>query len=176
MKLAVLIGIALAISVAGWFAYVHFFGIDEIEYRGETFKLRKKYLSYEGFRNAEPNLATGEPEKIEARTAGAKISTQFPNWKAFAEEAVALKFPGYAAGGWPLPNVNGEPSLIGGFIEIPQTGRWRYFVLVKAQDESLRLIDDFVEKENLLVSNVAITNDAINYKDRGGIIFRSKRL
>ncbi len=176
MKLAVLIGIALAISVAGWFAYVHFFGIDEIEYRGETFKLRKKYLSYEGFRNAEPNLATGEPEKIEARIAGAKISTQFPNWKAFAEEAVALKFPGYAAGGWPLPNVNGEPSLIGGFIEIPQTGRWRYFVLVKAQDESLRLIDDFVEKENLLVSNVAITNDAINYKDRGGIIFRSKRL
>lgn len=176
MKLVVLIGIALAISVAGWFAYVHFFGIDEIEYRGETFKLRKKYLSYEGFRNSEPNLATGEPEKIEARITGVIISTQFPNWKAFAEEAFALKFPGYAAGGWPLPNANGEPSLIGGFIEIPQTGRWRYFVLAKAQDESLRLIDDFVEKENLLVSNIAITNDAINYKDRGGIIFRSKRL
>lgn len=176
MKLAVLIGIALAISVAGWFAYVHFFGIDEIEYRGEIFKLRKKYLSYEGFRTAGQNLAAGEPEKIEARITEEKISTQFPNWKSFAEEAFALKFPGYAAGGWPLPNASGEPSMIGGFIEIPQTGRWRYFVLAKSQDESLRLIDDFVEKENLLVSSVAVTNDTINYKDRGGIIIRSKRL
>jgi hypothetical protein len=176
MKLAVLIGVAVAVSVAAWFIYQRAFGIDEVEYRGETFKLRKRYLSYEGYRNDSPNLATGEPERIETRITEAKIGTHFQNWARFASTAFELKFPGYGAGGWALPNTSSGPGVVGGFVEIPQTGRWRYFVLAKSRDESLQLIDDFVEKENLLVSIITFSDGTLSYTDRAGVVFRKKHL
>jgi len=176
MKLAVLIGIAVAIPVAGWFIYRHAFGIDQIEYQGETFKLRKRYVTYAGYRNDSPNLATGEPERIEKRISEAKIGTHFRDWADFAGTAFELKFPGYGAGGWVLPNTSARPSVIGAFVEFPQTGRWRYFVLAKSQDESLQLIDDFVGKENLLLSSIAFSDGTLNYTDRAGGVVRSKHL
>jgi hypothetical protein len=72
---------------------------DTVKYRGQQFKLRMVYATYEDYKDDPNNLDTNELDRIEQTMASAKIPAAFKNREEFIHFMVFdLEFPGYGMG------------------------------------------------------------------------------
>ena len=86
----------LSWPVALYVARPYFRGAeDTIEYRGEHFKMSKKYWSYEDYKEDPNKLATNELPRIEHAMVSANIGMSFSSREEFSHAVFRLKFPGY---------------------------------------------------------------------------------
>jgi hypothetical protein len=155
-------------------------GSAEIEYRGEKFKLTKSYSDYDDYKNDANNIDLAEVPRIERMMSAVKIGPEFSNWAEFAHQAFAIKFPGYGFSGGPKVKA-GERQFQVTTIEIPRTSKDRYFVLEKFGDGKLRLVDDFVMRNQAEggyagVSSIELVSDELIYFDRNRSVVRSAKV
>src|SRR5215813_12441968 len=68
---------------------------DTIEYRGEQFKLSKRYYSWDEYKDDPNNLATNELPRIENLMLTASIGSSFDTRSQFLRAVEELQFPGY---------------------------------------------------------------------------------
>ena len=151
-------------------AYVERYGSAEIDYRGEKIQLARKYVDYDDYKNDSNNLAPSEIARVENLMTQARIGPDFADWKEFADQAFKIKFPGYGLGPGPKVTAAGREFVVE-WIEIPQVGKDRYFVLEKKPGGSLRLVDDFVIAHQpgspfRPISSIRLVDDRLVYSDR----------
>jgi hypothetical protein len=176
MNLTLATGVLIGIGVGMWVAYLHVFGIQQIEYRGETFRLSKRYLSYESYRNDPRNIDPSEIARIEKIITAAHVRTSFPDWASFSNETFPLKFPGFAIGAVGAKTEPVERKLLAQFIEIPLSGKNRYFLLEEAPDRSLRVLDDFVASDQPRINRIRLGEREVVYFDNQDRVIREKAL
>jgi hypothetical protein len=175
------IGIILGALLALWglrWAYVQLLGTDEFEYRGHTIKMTRKYIDYDAYKNDTDNILESELPKLERLITEAKLSSSFRDWKAFVGEEFALKVPGYGIGGGPKV-VSPALEFLVSSVEIPTrppAEKFRYFVLEKLQDGTLRLVDDFVGGGFPRIAEVHVLDSKLVYFSRDKAVVRETRL
>jgi hypothetical protein len=145
-------------------------------YRGEKFRLSKKYVDYDDYKNDTGNVAPSEIPRIERMMTEARIGPDFADWKAFVDQAFKIKFPGYGMGPGPKVAAGGREFIVE-VIEIPQVAKDRYFVLEKMRGGALRLVDDFVTPRGRrsafwAVSSVRLVDDRLVYADQDSKVVR----
>lgn len=163
----IIIGVLLALWALRW-AYVQLLGTDEFEYRGHMIKMSKKYVDYDAYKNDTENILESELPKLERLIADAKISSSFRDWPAFVDEVFELKVPGYGSGGGPKV-VSPARELLVSSIEIPSRPpavRFRFFVLEKLSDGSLRLVDDFIDRGYPHLAEIQVEGGRLVYFDK----------
>ena len=171
----VIVGLGIIVLMAGGLvlarmAYVERNGSAEMYYHGEEIRLTKKYVDYDDYKNDPGNVAPSEVPRVERMMTEARIGPDFANWKAFIDQAFAIKFPGYGMGPGPKVAAAGREFIVE-VIEIPQVAKDRYFVLEKMPDGMLRLVDDFVTSHPnrsafWAISSIRLVNDRLVYADR----------
>jgi hypothetical protein len=161
-------------------AYVERYGSAEIDYRGEKIQLARKYVDYDDYKNDSNNLAPSEIARVENLMTQARIGPDFADWKEFADQAFKIKFPGYGLGPGPKVTAAGREFVVE-WIEIPQVGKDRYFVLEKKPGGSLRLVDDFVivhERWSAYwaISTIRFVGDKLVYSDSNSKVVRETNI
>lgn len=143
-------------------------GQGTIEYRGEHFKMSKRYSSYEDYKEDSNNLDTNEIPRIEKAMLEADIGKDFANREQFSHAVFAVKFPGY---GLSSLGEKAQPDgcvLTMMSVEIPQRDKDRYFVARELQNR-LALVDDFVANSSTnVVSEVKLEGAKLFYFTRQG--------
>jgi hypothetical protein len=171
--------LVVAAGVAAlWWAYVQVAGVDEVEYRGAKFKLTKKFVDYDAYKNDPNNLAESELPRIEKLMVEATIAREFKDWPAFVRAAFPLAFPGYGFGGGPEVRANGREFLVSS-VEIPTRpamDKNRYFVLEKLAGGNLKLVDDFVSSGFPTMAVVEFKDGRLIYRSKNGMIVRETTL
>lgn len=168
----------VAVWFVGRFAFAQMFGISEITYRGETFQLSRKYIDYDDYKNDANNLAQSEIPRIEKLMTGIRIGPSFQSLDDFYKQYSTIKFPGYGAGPGPRTQIVGRVFQVRK-LEIPRSGRARYFVVEKLDDGRVQLVDDFVELDNDpsafpygFIASMGLVGDKLIYMDRQSKVVR----
>lgn len=152
---------------------------DTLEYRGEHFKMRLPYASYDDYKDDPNNLVTNELGRIEQTMESAQIPTSFKDRQAFVQFMVFdLKFPGYG-----LEDIDGKAKTDDGSeldvesVEIPQTNKERVVVVRNSVDQ-WKLVDDFIYDTAGTndITSVRLAHHALEYFDHAGRMFRKKSL
>jgi len=150
-------------------------GDTTIPYRGETFKMSKRYESYEDYKDDPNNLDTNELPRIEQVMTRARIPRSFPSDAALAEAVFDLAFPGYGCGGLGrFPQSDGSTCTLFS-VEIPMRDKERYFVGRTATGR-VYVVDDFVfESATDQITRVEVRGTKLQYFDRSGSVVREKQ-
>jgi hypothetical protein len=161
-------------------AHVERYGSAEIDYRGEKIQLARKYVDYDDYKNDSNNLAPSEIARVENLMTQARIGPDFADWKEFVGQALKIKFPGYGLGPGPKVTAAGR-ELVVEWIEIPQVGKDRYFVLERKAGGSLRLVDDFVivhERSSAYwaISTIHLVGETLVYSDSNSKVVRETNI
>jgi hypothetical protein len=174
---SIIAGVLLALWALRW-AYVQLQGSDEIEYRGQMIKLTRKYVDYDAYKNDTDNILETELPKLERLIVETKVSSSFRDWSEFTKEAFELKVPGYGFGGGPSV-VSPEREMLVSSVEIPTrppAERFRFFVLEKLTDGSLRLVDDFIDRGYPHLAELHVDDGCLVYFDTEHARVRETRL
>lgn len=149
---------------------------DTMEFRGQQFKMRKAYETYEDYKDDPNNLDTNELDRIEQVMTGAEVPRTFKDRKTFIEFVVfKLTFPGYGASSMGGPTDDGS-TLDFESVEIPQRDKDRVLVARDAGGE-LKLIDDFVYSTATNdISSLKLEKGTLRYYDHKGQLIREKPL
>lgn len=177
VRTALIILVAVAALFAAKWTYVQAFGTDKIEYRGETIRLSRKYTDYDRYKNDTENIALDELPRVERLIREAKIGPVFKDWTAFVHAEFEIKFPGYGIGGGPKVESTGREIIVSS-VEIPThppSARYRYFVLEKQSDGSLRIVDDFVEAGFPRIAALKASEARLVYLSAGQAVVREKQ-
>ncbi len=149
-----------------------------VDYRGEQFKMRKGYWSYEDYKDDPYNLATNELPRIEKLMLEASIGPSFDTRKQFFQAVSDLVFPGYGCGTSGDRRQPDGSTLLLQFIEIPphDNSKERYFV-AQSRGSMFTLVDDFVvSPATNLIFDVRLEGTKLRYyDDRGGLV-REKQM
>jgi hypothetical protein len=171
--------IVIIASVAMLYVVRHFRGgaSDTIDYRGEHFKMRRAYWSYEAYKDDPDNLDTNELERIEKVMVEAKLPSSFATRKEFIHALFGLKFPGYGLGGiGSQPQTDDGSSLDVESVEIPQRDKDRYIV-VRDSGGRLVVLDDFVAgTATNAIRQVKLQAGKLSYFNEGGLVVREKQV
>jgi hypothetical protein len=150
---------------------------DTIGYRGEQFKMRKAYWTYEDYKDDPNNLDTNELGRIEAVMAGAKFPSHFDTDKGFFDALFKLKFPGYGLGGIDSQAQTDDGSkLFVEAVEIPQRDKSRYLV-ARDSGGQVAILDDFVSSTATNeISQVKLQGTNLFYYDARGTVVREAQV
>jgi hypothetical protein len=140
----------LALSAAWLIARRHI--PSSLDYRGEKIKLTKFYLSFEDYKNDPDNIDSSEDARVQRLVAEAPIGRRFKDLNEAVSAVFAVKFPGYGSGGFGTRKADGDGTLSAFEIEIPRSGRSRFFVFRCAAD-GCALIDDFVPSGSEVIAD-----------------------
>jgi hypothetical protein len=152
-------------------------GEDTIEYRGEHFKMRKAYLTYEDYKDDPDNLDTNELNRIELAMTSAKIPSSFKDRNSMIKLIFDLEFPGYGVGGIGESAATDDGSVIEAeSVEIPQRFKDRC-VVVRQYHGEWNLVDDFVYgTATNTIRRVKLEKQTLRYYDQNGNLLREKHL
>ena len=148
-----------------------------IVYRGQEFKTRKAFASYEDYKDDPDNLEASELGRIEQAMISAKVPTSFSSRAELDHFLIHdMKFPGYGLSVGQR-GVTDDGSLVElESVEIPQRDKDR-IIVVRQSEGSLHLVDDFVfETATNGVKQVQLTNQILRYYDNSGRLVREKRI
>jgi hypothetical protein len=150
---------------------------DTIDYRGEHFKMRKAYWTYEAYKDDPNNLDTNELEKIEKVMVEATFPSSFTSREEFIHKLFKLKFPGYGLGGTgSQPQTDDGSTLMVESVEIPQRDKNRYLV-VRESGGHFALVDDFVSTTATnAITQVKLQARRLSYYDGNGSVVREKEM
>ncbi|MEY2429166.1 MAG: hypothetical protein QOJ40_2051 [Verrucomicrobiota bacterium] len=151
---------------------------DEIEYRGQNFKMRKAYATYEDYKDDPNNLNTNELERIEEAMVSAKVPASFKNREEFSHFLFFdLKFPGYGLGsvGASAQTDDGSKLHVES-VEIPQRDKERVIVARESAGR-LELVDDFIQAATTNeIARAKLENNRLFYYDRNDRVIREKSI
>ena len=152
-------------------------GNRSIEYRGEHFRMRKAYATYEDYKDDPDNLDPNELDRIEKAMTSAMIPSSFKDRETMIHVMFALKFPGYGMGSIGEPAKTDDGSLLEiESVEIPQRNKDRCIV-VQSNQGQWRLVDDFVcGTATNVISHVTLEKGTLRYYDDKRRLLREKLL
>jgi hypothetical protein len=149
-----------------------------LEYRGQQFKMRLPYASYEDYKDDPNNLDTNELGRIEQVMESSKIPATFKSREKFFDFVVFdLEFPGYGLSSLGSTNTDDGSLLDMEAVEIPQADKDRV-VVVRESGGNLKLVDDFIYNtfDTNSISRVRLEHHELQYFDEAGHLFRKKPL
>ena len=92
---------AVAMIVAWQFlvkpALRHIKGFDEIQWRGEKFKLKQKYLDYEEYKDGSDQLAVSEVERVKQAMLAVSVPKSAGSEEELRRSLRQMRFPGFGS-------------------------------------------------------------------------------
>lgn len=140
---------------------------DQIDYRGQMFKMKRAYATYEDYKDDPDNLAPGEAARASQAVRSATVPNDFADRKALIHEMFELKFPGYGLGSFGEAKQADGSVLSAHAIELPQSGNSRILVY-RSMGGHYVLIDDFVESDDKGIMGVRADGKKLVYTTMKG--------
>jgi hypothetical protein len=149
-----------------------------IEYRGQEFKLRKAYPSYEDYKDDPNNLDTNELDRIEQAIVSAPVPSSFKDREALIHFVFSdLRFPGYGLSllGEQKQTDDGSQLYVES-IEIPQRDK-ELVIAHRSSGGELKLVDDFVYSTSTnAIARIKLEKRRLYYYDRNNNVVREKTI
>lgn len=150
--------------------------LDTMEYRGQQFKLRKVYATWDDYKEDPNNLDTNELGRIEQIMTNAPVPATFKDSEEFLKfVSFNLVFPGYGEGSFEERADDGS-ILNSETVEIPQRDKDRVLV-AREVDGQVKLVDDFVyNTATNELGVVKLEKQVLRYYDTKNNLLREKHL
>ena len=119
-------------------------GFDEVEWRGEKFKLKQKYLDYEEYKSDSDQLAPSEIERVKQFMLAIKVPATAGSDKELIRALAQMRFPGFGSSyAGSVKDERGNRYVLNEY-EIPQKQEQRTLLYRVAPDGACRLVLDCV--------------------------------
>jgi hypothetical protein len=117
-------------------------GFDEVEWRGQKFKLKQKYLDYEEYKSDTDQIAPAEVERVKQFMLSISVPKSTSSEKELRESLRQMRFPGFGSTyGGMVKDEQGNRYILNEY-EIPQKQEQRTLLYRVEEDGTCRLIVD----------------------------------
>jgi hypothetical protein len=117
-------------------------GFDEISWRGQTFKLSRRYLDYEQFKKARNQIRPTEAERIMEFMLSIEVPQFTSTWKELVHALSEMRFPGYGSTTNGAVRDRDGNSYVLFEYEIPGRDKMRALLYRKTDSGSYQLLFD----------------------------------
>lgn len=150
-------------------------GFDDIEWQGETFKLKKKYLDYEQYKKSNNPLAKEETERVKEIMLKRGFSTKYSNYRELVDDFMGFNFPGYGYSSNGTLRDENNSWFVEKCYEIPNTSEARC-IIYKAENNNKD--QPFIKKADYVVDysklkgkyKTKIENESLIYYENDNIL------
>ena len=119
-------------------------GFDEIEWRGQKFKLKQKYLNYEEYKSDSNQLAPGESDRVKQFMLAITVPKTANSEVELRQSLKQMRFPGWGSSyAGALKDEHGNCFILNEY-EIPQKQEQRTLLYRVEKDGTCRLVVDGV--------------------------------
>ena len=123
-------------------------GFDEVQWRGQKFKLKQKYLDYEEYKNSTDQLATNEIEHVKQVMLAINVPNSAKSDRDLIRSLRQMRFPGFGSSyAGNVKDEHGTRYVVDEY-EIPQTGEQRTLVYRVDADGTCNLVLDGVSVDH----------------------------
>jgi hypothetical protein len=123
-------------------------GFDEVEWRGEKFKLKQKYLDYEEYKSDSDQIAPGEVERLKKFMLAISVPKLASSETDLRQSLRQMRFPGFgSSSGGMVKDEHGNRYILNEY-EIPQTQEQRTLLYRVETDGTCRLVVDGVSVDH----------------------------
>jgi hypothetical protein len=147
-SIAIVVAAIVVFVIAGGF-FLPKLLVAQIEYRGESIKLSRYYVSYDDYKDDPNNIASSERERVKRLVTTAPMPQHYTSPDAVMTAMRDVTFPGYGSGGFGDVALVQRPPLVGFCVEVPLADEQRCFTFERDND-GYRLADDFLLDTGLL--------------------------
>ena len=123
-------------------------GFDEVEWRGEKFKLKQKYLDYEEYKSGSDQIVPGEIERLKKFMLAISVPKVASSETDLRHALRQMRFPGFGSSYAGAVNDEHGNRYILNEYEIPQTQEQRTLLYRVEKDGTCRLVVDGVSVEH----------------------------
>lgn len=139
---------AIALILAWQFvikpALRHVKGFDEVQWRGQNFKLKQKYLDYEEYKSDTDQLATNEIERVKQAMLAVSVPKSAKTDQELIRSLRQMRFPGFGESyAGDVKDEHGTRYIVDEY-QIPQKGEQRTLVNRVDSDGTCNLLLDGV--------------------------------
>jgi hypothetical protein len=132
-------------------------GFDEVQWRGQKFKLKQKHLDYEEYKSSTDQLATNEIERVKQVMLAISVPKSAKSDQDLIRALRQMRFPGFASSyAGSVKDEHGTRYIVDEY-EIPQKGEQRTLVYRVDTDGTCNLVLDGVsldhENDHVLGNN-----------------------
>src|SRR6185503_7208663 len=121
---------------------------DEVEWRGEKFKLKQKYLDYEEYKDDSDQLAPGEVERLKQFMLAISVPKVANSETDLRQSLRQMRFPGFgSSSGGMIKDEIGNRYILNEY-EIPQKQEQRTLLYRVEKDGTCRLVVDGVSVDH----------------------------
>jgi hypothetical protein len=123
-------------------------GFDEVEWRGQKFKLKQKYLDYEEYKDDSDQLASSEIERVKQFMLAIRVPKVAPSETDLRQSLRQMRFPGFGSrSGGMIKDEHGNRYILNEY-EIPQKQEQRTLLYRVETDGACRLVVDGVSVDH----------------------------
>lgn len=123
-------------------------GFDEVEWRGEKFKLKQKYLDYEEYKSDIDQIAPSEIERLKKFMLEISVPKVTSSEADLRQSLRQMRFPGFGSSfGGMIKDEQGTRYILNEY-ELPQTQEQRTLLYRVETDGSCRLVADGVSVDH----------------------------
>jgi hypothetical protein len=123
-------------------------GFDEVEWRGEKFKLKQKYLDYEDYKDDGDQLASSEVERVKQFMLAISVPKVAPSETDLRQSLRQMRFPGFGSSYAGVVRDEHGNRYILNEHEIPQKHEQRTLLYRVEKDGTCRLVVDGVSVDH----------------------------
>jgi hypothetical protein len=123
-------------------------GFDEVEWRGEKFKLKQKYLDYEEYKSDSDQIAPGEVERLKKCMLAISVPKVASSETELRQSLRQMRFPGFGSSyAGAVKDEHGTRYILNEY-EIPQKQEQRTLLYRVEKDGSCRLVVDGISVDH----------------------------
>jgi hypothetical protein len=138
-------------------------GFNEVEWRGEKFKLKQKYLDYEEYKSDTDQLASDEIERVKQFMLSISVPKAASSETDLRQSLRQMRFPGFGSSyTGAVKDEKGNRYILNEY-EIPQKQEQRTLLYRVEKDGSCRLVVDGVSVDHQ--NDHTIGNSAVKVED-----------
>lgn len=140
-------------------------GFDEVEWRGEKFKLKHKYLDYEEYKDDSEQLDPGEVERLKHFMLAISVPKVASSETDLRQSLRQMRFPGFGSSyAGAVKDEHGNRYILNEY-EIPHKGEQRTLLYRVENDGACRLVLDGVSIDHRNDHMQALGNVEIKVED-----------
>jgi hypothetical protein len=123
-------------------------GFDEVEWRGQKFKLKEKYLDYDDYKSDSDQLAPSEVERVKQFMLAIRVPKVVSSEEDLIHSLRQMKFPGFgSSSAGAVKDEQGNRYILNEY-EIPQKKEQRTLLYRVESDSTCRLVIDGVSVDH----------------------------
>ena len=123
-------------------------GFDEVEWRGQKFKLKQRYLDYEEYKDDSDQLASSEVERVKQFMLAISVLKVASSETDLRQSLRQMRFPGFgSSSGGTIKDDDGHRYILNEY-EIPQKKEQRTLLYRVEEDGTCRLVVDGVSADH----------------------------